>query len=132
MPTNNHGGARKGAGRPPSGKPRKVKIAISLDPALLAHADATGNRSAYIETLIRRDAMTPMTPAEIAALNAAYEVARAENPDESTHTLTHNVAIGANLEAVRHDDNSGTLYRSRAGRRYVYGWESGGFDDQIN
>ena len=74
--------------------------------------------------------MTPMTAAEIAELNAACEAARAENPEESAHTLTHAVAVAAGLVAVREDDQSGILYRNQAGR-YVYGWESGGFDDQI-
>lgn len=65
MPRNSHGGPRKGAGRPSTGRPRKVKTSISLDAALLAHADATGNRSAYIETLIRRDTMTTQIWAHI-------------------------------------------------------------------
>jgi hypothetical protein len=73
--------------------------------------------------------MTPMSQTEIAKLNAAYDRAVAANPAESTHILTHQVAIAANLETVRTDDESGTLYR-RA-NRYVYGWQSGGFDDQI-
>lgn len=71
---------------------------------------------------------TPMNTAEIAALNAAYETAVANNPDECTHILTHNVAAG--LTVVREDDESGVLYRNNEGR-YVYGWQSGGFDDQI-
>lgn len=74
--------------------------------------------------------MTPMTAVEIAKLNAAYDAARERNPEESTHILTHAVAVEAGLELVRQDDESGVLYRNRAGR-YVYGWESGGFDDQI-
>jgi hypothetical protein len=53
MPTNNHGGQRKGSGRPPTGKPRKVKASISLDPDLLARIDAEGaNRSATIEAAL--------------------------------------------------------------------------------
>jgi hypothetical protein len=73
---------------------------------------------------------TPMTAAEIAELNTAYDAAVDANPDESTHILTHLVAIEANLEVIQQDDESGTLYR-RAGR-YVYGWQSGGFDDQVD
>lgn len=73
---------------------------------------------------------TPMNTAEIAALNAAYETAIANNPGESTHILTHNVAADAGLTVVREDDESGILYRNSGGR-YVYGWASGGFDDQI-
>lgn len=73
--------------------------------------------------------MTPMTQTEITELNAAYDRAVAASPDESTHILTHRVAVAANLETIRTDDESGTLYR-RADR-YVYGWQSGGFDDQI-
>jgi hypothetical protein len=75
--------------------------------------------------------MKPMNQTEIAELNAAYDRAVAANPTESTHTLTHQVAVAANLETVRQDDESGTLYRNQAGR-YVYGWQSGGFDNQIN
>ncbi len=63
---NNHGGQRKGAGRPPTGRPRKVKTSITLAPALLAHAEKTGNRSAYIEALIRRDTMRTFTLTAIA------------------------------------------------------------------
>lgn len=74
---------------------------------------------------------TPMTAAEIAELNAAYEAARATSPDESTHTLTHDVAVEAGLVLVQQDDQSGILYRDPQTGRYVYGWESGGFDDQI-
>lgn len=74
--------------------------------------------------------MTPMTTAEINALNAAYEDARAANPDESTYTLTHDVAIEAGLVVVREDDESGILYRNADGA-LVYGWQSGGFDGQI-
>lgn len=75
--------------------------------------------------------MTPMSQAEIAELNAAYayETVKA-NSDESTHILTHQVAVAAGLEIVREDDESGTLYRRNG--RYVYGWQSGGFDDQID
>lgn len=73
---------------------------------------------------------TPMTAAEIANLNAAYDAAVAANPDESTHIITHQVAIAANLEIVREDDESGILY-CRNGR-YVYGWQSGGFDGQVS
>lgn len=75
--------------------------------------------------------MTPMTAAEIAKLNAAYEAARAANLDESTHILTQAVAVAAGLVPVRQDDQSGILYRDPQTGRYVYGWESGGFDDQI-
>jgi hypothetical protein len=58
MPTNNHGGARKGAGRPPSGKPRKVKIAITLASDLLSAIDRLAEerhatRSAVIEATTR-------------------------------------------------------------------------------
>jgi hypothetical protein len=74
--------------------------------------------------------MTAMTSAEIAAMNAAYEAAKTANPEESAHILTHAVAVEAGLITVRQDDQSGVLYRNSAGR-YVYGWESGGFDDQI-
>lgn len=73
---------------------------------------------------------TAMTTAEIAELNAAYETAAAANPDESTHILTHQVAVAANLETVREDDESGILYRRNG--RYVYGWQNGGFDDQVD
>lgn len=82
---------------------------------------------------------TPMTKKEIAALNAAYEALVAEDAEdaaffgrepESTHILTRKAALNANLEVVKHYDQSGILYRNHVGR-YVFGWESGGFDDQI-
>jgi hypothetical protein len=73
----------------------------------------------------------PMTTNEILALNAAYDAALERNPDESTHIITHDVAIDAGLTVVREDDESGILYRNAEGR-YVYGWQSGGFDDQVN
>lgn len=71
-----------------------------------------------------------MTAAQIAELNANYEAAREHNPDESTHILTHDVAIAANLTVIRRDDESGILYRSNAGE-LVYGWESGGFSEPM-
>lgn len=74
--------------------------------------------------------MTPMTPAQIATLNAAYEAARAENSDESTHILTYDVATEAGLEMVREDDQSGWLFRNSNGE-LVYGWESGGFSEEM-
>lgn len=74
--------------------------------------------------------MTAMTAAEIADLNARYDAAREANPDESTHILTYDVAVEANLTLVRHDDESGNLWMNSEGR-YCYGWASGGFDDQI-
>ncbi len=73
---------------------------------------------------------TPMTAAQIATLNRDYEAARAANPDESTHILTHDVAMSWGLTVVRKDDESGILYRNSDGE-LVYGWESGGFDDRI-
>jgi hypothetical protein len=73
--------------------------------------------------------MTAMTTAEIQTLNAMYSAA-IEQSDESPNVVTHEVAVAASLEVVRRDDESGILYRNAAGR-YVYGWESGGFDDQI-
>lgn len=76
-------------------------------------------------------AVEPMTAVEIAELNAAYEAARVANPDESTHILTYEVAMRWGLEVVRRDDQSGILYRNSSGE-HVYGWESGGFDDQID
>lgn len=75
--------------------------------------------------------MKTMTAAQINVLNAAYDRARSASPRESAHVLTHQVAVAANLEVVREDDESGILYRNRAGR-YVYGWQSGGFDDQVD
>jgi hypothetical protein len=74
--------------------------------------------------------MTTMSAAQIATLNANYEAAREQNPDESTHILTHKVATSWGLEVVREDDESGILYRNSSGE-YVYGWQSGGFDDQV-
>lgn len=74
---------------------------------------------------------TPMTAAEIAELNAAYEAAIAADEDNNTHIVTYSVAIAAGLTVVREDDQSGVLYRAATGR-FVYGWESGGFDDQID
>lgn len=74
---------------------------------------------------------TPMTAAEIANLNAQYENAIAADEDNNTHIVTHQVAVSNNLQVVREDDQSGILYRNAAGR-YVYGWESGGFDNQVN
>lgn len=73
---------------------------------------------------------TPMTAAEIAELNAAYEAAVEQNQDESPHLVVARVAARFDLEEVRRDDTSGALYRNAAGR-YCYGWETGGFDDQI-
>jgi hypothetical protein len=70
-----------------------------------------------------------MNAAEIAELNAAYEAARSADPEGSTNVITHQVAVEAGLIVVREDDESGILYRNAAGR-YVYGWQSGGFDDQ--
>jgi len=71
-----------------------------------------------------------MTAAEIEELNARYDAAREANPDERTNVLTYDVAVDANLTLVRHYDESGNLYRNSEGR-YCFGWESGGFDDQI-
>ena len=76
--------------------------------------------------------MTPMTAAEIDALNAAYDAARDANPDESTHILTARVALDANLEVQRRDDESGVLYRHYPTGRLVYGWESGGFSGDVD
>ena len=44
-PTTDHGGQRKGAGRPITGKPRRIKLAITLDPAVLAYVDSVAERS---------------------------------------------------------------------------------------
>lgn len=74
--------------------------------------------------------MTPMTPAEIAALNAAYETLIAANEDLSPHLAVARTAARFDLTEVRRDDTSGALYVNAA-ERYAYGWESGGFDDQI-
>jgi hypothetical protein len=74
--------------------------------------------------------MTPMTTAQIATLNRDYEAARAENPDESTHILTYDVATSWGLELVREDDESGWLFRNSNGE-HVYGWESGGFSEAM-
>ena len=70
-----------------------------------------------------------MTPTD---LNRMYDAASAANPETSAHILVHQIAIDANLEVVRHDDQSGTLYRAPGGR-LIYGWESGGFqyNDEI-
>ncbi len=106
---------------------------------LVAEAAGIQPRRGY--TIERSLTMTPMTPAEIAALNAAYEAELARRSalleadpesriDDSPHIVTADVAREAGLEVVRADDESGVLYRNRAGR-YVYGWESGGFDDRI-
>lgn len=75
--------------------------------------------------------LTPMTAAEIEELNERYDAAREANPDESTHTLTYDIAVEANLTHVRHYDESGNLWRNADGR-YCFGWESGGFDTQID
>lgn len=74
---------------------------------------------------------TPMTAAEIADLNARYDAAREANPDEMSHILTYDVAVDAGLIHVRSDDESGNLWMNSEGR-YCYGWQSGGFDDQVN
>jgi hypothetical protein len=73
----------------------------------------------------------PMTAAEIEELNNRYDAAREANPDERTNVLTYDVAVEANLTLVRHYDESGNLWRNAAGR-YCFGWESGGFDDQVD
>ena len=57
--TPDHGGQRKGAGRPITGKPRRVKLAITLDPAVLAYVDSVAaargeSRSAALEAMLRR------------------------------------------------------------------------------
>lgn len=70
--------------------------------------------------------MKLMTTAQVEALNAAYSAAVEMDVDASTHIVTHQVAVNANLETVQHDDESGTLYRTSDGA-HVYGWESGGF-----
>lgn len=75
-------------------------------------------------------ARIPMTAAEIAELNERYDAAREANPDEQTNVLTYDVAVEANLTLVRRDDESGNLWMNSEGR-YCYGWQSGGFDDQI-
>ena len=67
-PRSKHGGRREGAGRPPTGKPRRVKIAITLDPDLLAEVDAAAkqrgeSRSAVIESAVRNE-FTKETPAD--------------------------------------------------------------------
>jgi predicted HicB family RNase H-like nuclease len=60
---NPHGGPRPGAGRPPTGKPRKIKMSIAIDPELVQWAEdeaARGgtSRNNVIEEAIRarRDA----------------------------------------------------------------------------
>ena len=59
MPNATHGGQRKGAGRPVTGKPRRVKLAITLDPETLAYVDSVAasrneSRSATLEAMLRR------------------------------------------------------------------------------
>lgn len=54
---NNHGGPRKGAGRPPTGKPWRVRVTLTLLPDLIARIDAAAEvasvkRSALIETVL--------------------------------------------------------------------------------
>lgn len=74
--------------------------------------------------------MTPMTDAEIDALNTAYENLMDSDQSLSSHIGIARTAARFGLEEVRRDDTSGALYRNAAGR-YCYGWEGGGFDDQI-
>jgi hypothetical protein len=64
----------------------------------------------------------------INALNAQFAAAQDAAPDESTHTLTYDVAIAAGLTMVRADDESGWLFRDANGNE-IYGWESGGFSE---
>lgn len=50
---------RKGPGRPPTGKPRRVKLAITLDPELLVYIDRIAvlrkeSRSMTLEAMLRR------------------------------------------------------------------------------
>lgn len=53
-PKSNHGGARKGAGRKPTGS-TKIKVMLSLDPEDVAKLDSlTANRSAWVTEKIRR------------------------------------------------------------------------------
>ena len=73
--------------------------------------------------------MIAMTEEEIQALNVKYEIERIKRPYDDTGTITYEVANDANLEMIRHDDQSGWLFRNAEGR-FCYGWESGGFDDQ--
>ena len=80
--------------------------------------------------------MKAMTPAQIEALNAAFDARRSELDDEQlAYDLINDVAHKAGLTMVfrRSDDASGTLFRNGEGR-YCFGWTEGietGFDDQI-
>jgi hypothetical protein len=48
-----HGGRRKGAGRKPTGKPRKVTLAVRVAVEVREYLDGTGNRSATVEAAVR-------------------------------------------------------------------------------
>ncbi len=58
MPQNDHGGQRNKRGRPPTGKPRRIKLSITLAPEVLANVDAAAaehgiTRSEEIERRLR-------------------------------------------------------------------------------
>lgn len=58
MPKSNHGGRREGAGRPPTGQPRKVVVSATLDADLVESLDAWAkqrsiSRSAALQDILR-------------------------------------------------------------------------------
>lgn len=53
MPTNTHGGAREGAGRPETSG-RSVRLSIRLTPEAADLLEHVPNKSAYIDQLIKR------------------------------------------------------------------------------
>ncbi len=68
---------------------------------------------------------TPMTPAELTALNATDAL---NSPEQ-----VHDRAITMGLELVAVYDESGALYRNDVGH-YCFGWmtEEFGFDEQVD
>lgn len=50
----NHGGKRDGAGRKPTGKPKKVPKSVSLSQDLAEFLDNQPNKSSFVEALLRQ------------------------------------------------------------------------------
>jgi hypothetical protein len=65
-----HGGPRKGAGRPPSGRPRKVKTSLTIAPDLLADVEAEAARGGISRSELLEEGARLVLAARRAALAA--------------------------------------------------------------
>jgi len=73
-----------------------------------------------------------MEPTEITAINARIDDRlRLTRGPHDLGIVTYDVCIDQGLLAVRHDDESGTLFVDPKTARCCYAWRSGYVDDQI-